>query len=270
LISLHHLTALDVDAAALARIAAALGCDAICIFSYLPPAYRGQFPCIETMQSARALKSVLKQTGIRVCNLEVFNISPELSLDDMLPGLERGAELGATNATVHIRESDEGRAADGFGRFCTLASDFDLRVGLEFTGFSAVKDIRTAARIIERSGAGNAGIAADALHVFRNDLAVEDLIPYSSMISYAQICDGKLAMPDGGYRQEAIANREIPGHGEFPLRNFLSVLPTGTPISIEVPLHRLRDAGISALERARFAVEGAMKFLGVAQHSSPA
>jgi len=176
----------------------------------------------------------------------------------MRAGLERGAILGAARATAHVHDAEEGRAIDHFAEFCELAAQYGITVGLEFTGFSAITNIHAAARVISGSGARNAGLAVDALHVFRNGMAVADVAAHASMISYAQICDGALAMPEGGYFNEAVEDREIPGSGEFPLAAFVAVLEHAVPISVEVPMHRLREAGVSARERARRAVTGAV------------
>lgn len=264
LLSLHHLTALDVPATELVSLAASAGCDAVCLFTYLAGSYAGRFPCIDSMQEVKAVRSRLQETGITVCDLEVFGITPDFDAAAMRPGLERGAILGATRATVHIRDTEEQRAAANFAEFCAMAAQFGIIVGLEFTGFSATRTIDAAARMVAISGARNGGIAADILHVFRNGMSVEDVAIHSPMVTYAQICDGKLPANDQSYYEEAVADREIPGRGDFPLVDFIAALPDDIPIAVEVPLHRLRDTGVSAAERVKMAVQGAKRVISAA------
>jgi sugar phosphate isomerase/epimerase len=260
-LSLHHLTALDVGPAELVEFAAELGCDAVCLFTHVPARAAGKFPCIDTLRQARNVRSRLADTGLSVCNVEIFDLCADTRMAELLPGLERAAILGATRATVHIRDADECRASERLGEFCAAALPFDITVGLEFTGFSAVNTIAAAAQIVRGSGASNVGIAADALHIFRNGMSLQDVSQYAWLISYAQVCDGRLASPAAGYYEEALGNREIPGRGEFPLTDFIALLARGVPISAEVPLHRLRDSGIDARERCRLVVEAARRLI---------
>ncbi len=261
-LSLHHLTALDASAAELVDIAADLGCDSVCLFTHLAANYTGRFPCIVTAREVSEVRSRLRERSVSVCNLEVFSISPAAPLEDMWAGLERGAQLGAGRATAHIRETDESVAIERFAAFCAMAAQFEMIVGLEFTGFSAVRTMEAAARIVTGSGARNAGIAVDVLHLYRNGGSMPAVARHAAAISYAQLCDGKRHPPAEDYYPEAVENREIPGRGEFPLQEFVSLLPHGAPVSVEVPMHRLRDAGVPARERARLAVEGARRFVG--------
>jgi hypothetical protein len=54
---------------------------------------------------------------------------------------------------------------------------------------------------------------------------------------------------------EAVAERGIPGEGSFPLAAFLRCAPPGVTIEVEVPQTAARLAGVSALDRARRAVD---------------
>jgi hypothetical protein len=48
-----------------------------------------------------------------------------------------------------------------------------------------------------------------------------------------------------------VHDRELPGDGEFPLRDILSVLSAATPIEVKIPSERRKAAGLSALKFAR-------------------
>jgi sugar phosphate isomerase/epimerase len=260
-LSLHHLTALELTPVELVSLAATLGCDAVCLFSYLGPLHAGRWPSVDSPGAALEVRRHAQEAGICICNVEVFSIGAEFDLGAMLPGLDRAAILGATRATVHIRDSDEARAAAHLAEFCAAALPLGISAGVEFTGFSQARTIGDAARIIALSGARNAGIVADILHVVRGGVTLEDLARHAHRITYAQICDGSLTSRSDDYYHEAVENREIPGRGEFPLEAFVDLLDPDTPISVEVPLHRMRDAGIAGLDRARLAVDGSRMIL---------
>jgi sugar phosphate isomerase/epimerase len=255
-LSLHHLTALEVSPVELVSLAATLGCDAVCLFSYLGPVHAGRWPSVDSPGLALEVRRHAQEAGVSICNVEVFSIGREFDLGAMLPGLDRASILGAKRATVHIRDTDEARAAARLAEFCEAALPFGISAGVEFTGFSHARTIDDAARIVALSGARNVGIVADILHVVRGGVTLDDIARHARRITYAQICDGPLLSPSDDYYHEAVENREIPGRGEFPLAAFVGLLDPGTPISVEVPLHRMRDAGVAVRDRARLAVEG--------------
>jgi sugar phosphate isomerase/epimerase len=265
MLSLHHLTALDLTAAELVAAAAELQCDAVCLFTHLASHQAHRFPCISSEKEANEVANLARDLGVGVCDLEVFSIGEDFDLSSMRPGLERGAILGATRATVHIRDIDDHRASSHFAQFCELANTMAIMPAIEFTGFSVTKTIQSAAHILRTSGATHAGVVADALHLFRNGMALNDLAAHSSLVTYAQLCDGLLNPSEADYYSEAVSNRMVPGDGEFPLRDFVRLLPVDTPIAVEVPLHRLRDEGQSAFMRAKQAVTGARNVLRLAR-----
>jgi hypothetical protein len=95
-------------------------------------------------------------------------------------------------------------------------------------------------------------VLLDALHIQRGGSTLDDVRALEpSLVPCLQICDGPLATPaslelpahlplgmtaDGSVLQvEARALRQVPGEGEFPLAELLAAVPSGTPISVEVP-----------------------------------
>jgi hypothetical protein len=70
-----------------------------------------------------------------------------------------------------------------------------------------------------------------------------------------QICDGPLTVAQEEMIGEAVGERGVPGEGAFPLPAFLACAPPGVTIDVEVPQRTAMMAGVSALDRARRAVD---------------
>ncbi len=253
-LSLHHLTVLDATPLELIDVAADTGCQQVCVFVH-SSAPELEFPVVAEAD-VEAMARRLRMRGVEIYNLEFYPINPEVDFAAYERTLRIGAKLGARRATAHIHDPDETRALATFARFCRLAASLDLQVGLEFTAFAQVSTLAGAVAFIEQADQPNAAVAVDVLHLMRNggdptQLAAVD----PKRIGYMQICDGPLTVPPAAMIAEAVGERGIPGQGSFPLRAYLKCAPPGVTIDVEVPQTAARLAGVSALERARRAVE---------------
>jgi len=258
-LSLHHLTALDTTPAELVGIAGALDCARVCLFTHVPEEARHLFPMV-TMGMREEVAATLAQAGVHLHNLEVFPLNPNANLNAFRIGLEVGAALGAMRATAHIHIENEGEAIDTFGRFCDLAAEYRLAVGLEFNAFSKVRTTTAAAAIVRSAARANGDIALDFLHAVRSSATPSEVVAVAPIIGYAQICDGSLAIARGSRWREAIKERALPGEGAFPIAAMLAPLRAEVVIEVEVPQADAMRAGVPALERARRAVEAARRF----------
>jgi len=260
-LSLHHLSMTEVDPVELVAIAHETGYQHVCLFTEVPAAYGGQFPLARGAQTIAAIRRRLADAGVSVCNIDFFPLTPEVRVADYRQGLEAGAALGAQSATAVVNDTDDARAITNFAALCTLAREFALRIGLEFMPLSAVKTLAHAERIVRAAAQPNGAIALDPLHLVRGGgtpAEVQRLDP--ALVAYAQICDGRAGVTEN-YLAEAVGDRAIPGDGEFPLRAYVEALPPGNPLSVEVPLNRLRDQGVSPRERARRTLAGTRRVL---------
>jgi sugar phosphate isomerase/epimerase len=254
-LSLDHLTAFEMPPPELVSIAAELGCQHVSLWTQQP--MPGSFPLVDRSNLAET-KRRLNDTGVTLRSVECFNLMPDVVVDDFRPALELGAELGGKAAlAINYMDPDESRCADNFARLCALAATFGLGVNVEFIAMGYVRTPADAQRLIERSGATNAAINCDLLHVVRSDSSPADIARLPpSLIGYGQICDGPLQISDDLLVIEGMQQRQIPGEGEFPVGEFLAALPPEVIVGVEVPLKKLRDAGVPALERARRAMAG--------------
>lgn len=249
-LSLHHLSALELGPAALVHTAADAGFDHVCVFTQRPDYAAFSAPIIDPSNVAE-VRSAMRDRDLSAYNIESFFLGPDTRVEDFRAALDIGASIGGTRATAIVMEPDEARAQDLFAAFAALAAEFGIGAGVEFLRFSPVSNLEKACRLVQAAGHANGSVTIDMLHLMRNGGCAADVAAMDSgLIGYVQLCDGPLAAP-ADPRDEAVANRQIPGAGEFPLREILAAIPADRTIGVEVPLNALRDRGVDALERAR-------------------
>jgi sugar phosphate isomerase/epimerase len=260
-ISLHHLVALEVDAAELVRIAAETVCDHVCVFTQDPGTPVKRFPVVQEGE-VRELARVMDDCGVSAYGVTSFGLGADVELGSFAAGLDRGQQLGATVASVRMTDPDLDRSSDRFAELCDMAAARGLRACIEYSGFSPANTLDLAVRLVAAAGRPNGGITLDALHVVRTHTTMAALRALDpAIVGYAQLCDGRRDATAAEYEHEAASDRLPPGQGEFPLSEILAVVPAGQPVSLEVPMDQLRSRGLAAAARARLVVDAARTLL---------
>jgi sugar phosphate isomerase/epimerase len=205
--------------------AARAGFDGIGIRLYRSPGIQYAFyPVAGNPDLMRAVKRAIAAAGLAVYDILSFYLQPAMDLDDMLPPLEFGAELGARYALVIGDDPDWARMCDNFSRFCDAAGRLGLTAALEAPVTSrAVSTLPLALKLIADAGRENAVICLDPLQFYRAGHSVDLLTGQDPrLFPYTQFTDGLDSGP-----------RCAPGEGVVPLRAMLDVLPAGLPLSLE-------------------------------------
>lgn len=258
-LSLHPLNALDASPAELIDIAGRLDVGLVCLFTYVPESAAGLYPLVRP-EDVPTLQQALDDKGVRVCNLEVFPLDRDGLPDDLLPGLETGAQLGASKATAHIHEIEsEQQAVDRFAAFAERATSFEITAGLEFHNFSAVRDVGTAERIVRAAGGGS--LVLDTLHLVRGGGTAADAARVADLAGYIQLSDGPLEIAPEQRWREAVSERALPGTGALPLLEIIRPLTASAIYEVEVPQSVARKSGVGAYERCRRSVEAGRRLL---------
>ncbi len=259
-LSLHQMTALDVDPSELVTLAAQTGCGEVSIFVHQQDP-RSAFPLV-TRENRRDFEARLNATGVRVANVEVFMIAPGVDIDSFRPGFALGAELGARGATVILVDTDRDRVVDALRRTCDMAAEFDLDIGIEFMPLMpAWRNLVEVADLISLVARPNLAIGLDVLHLIRSGGKPADITAIApKLIAHAQLCDSEDLGTGSDYATEAAGNRLAPGAGKFPLQAILQALPAGTPLELEVP----QPADRPARDRVADAVAGARRQMELA------
>jgi sugar phosphate isomerase/epimerase len=257
---IHHITAVETDPISFVEIAAEIGCREISVFAQ-QPSERSVFPLV-TRENKLAMRDKLRQTGVRLANIESFMISANTDVAVFRPAMELGAELGARGVVTQIFDTEEPRVIDKLGALCAMAEALGMKVAIEFMALTpAWNTLDRAAGLVERTALPNLAIAIDILHLVRSGGSPADVaILQPRLVAYAQLCDGTDLGVTRDYAAEAIGNRLAPGEGVFPLASFISALPAGTPLEVEVPQPQNRPP----LERARHAVTAVRRLIEAA------
>jgi sugar phosphate isomerase/epimerase len=259
-LSLDHLTIFDASPPELIDIAAGLDIPLVSLWTQLP--LQANLPLVTEANKAHTLAR-MRDTGVKLGNIECFNLTPEVKPEDFRRAVALGAELGATSlVAINAWDPERSRALDNFVALCRIAAEYGLKVNVEFISMGKVRTLEDAVAFVTDSGEPNVGVTVDFLHLIRTGGTPADLAKIGpKLIGYIQICDGPLEMPQEKWNDEGFEQRELPGHGEFPLKELLAAIPAGVTVGVEVPQRSRREAGVSAAERAKLAVEGARRLL---------
>jgi sugar phosphate isomerase/epimerase len=264
-ISLEQLTVEEAGPLELVSIAGELGCQHVSLFLRTPERPPQWYPLVTDASFRKQLARRMADCGVTPYTVEFFPLSPRANVDTYQPAFECAAQLGAKRMSVLVSDSDEERRLANFCQLCDRAAQFGLGVNVEFVAITQLPSLREALRLLSRANRPNAGIMVDTLHLMRSGGTVAELAAAPrQFIGGAQFCDGPLTMAPDRQLFEAISERTIPGHGEFPLREFVRALPPEVPIGIEVPLKSLKDKGVGPLERARIVVEASRRIIAQA------
>jgi sugar phosphate isomerase/epimerase len=259
-LSLDHLTIFDTSPPELVTIAANLGLPLVSLWTQLP--LKADLPLVTDANKAETLAR-MRDTGVKLGNMECFNLTPEVVAEDFRPAVALGAELGATSlVAINAWDPERNRALDNFARLCRIAAEYGMKANVEFISMGKVRTLADAIDFITDSGEPNVGVTIDLLHLIRTGGTAADIRAMDpALIGYVQICDGPAGLAREEWNDEGFEQRQIPGEGEFPLADLIAAVPAGIVLGVEVPHRALREAGVSAAERARRAVEGTRRFL---------
>jgi len=252
---LEQMTMFDVAPEEVVQIAADLGVPLVSFFTV--EAMSGARPV--THDNKRRVLERLRDTPVTVDAVEAFILGDDPR--EFEAEIALAAELGCRTITaLDIVARDDNQAADQLAALCELTLPYHLTVGLEPISMGRSRTVRDAARIIELAGAANARITVDLLHVMRTGTPLAEVAELDpALIGSAQVCDGPATAP-ADLLEEASFSRGVPGSGDFPISEFLAVVPPTVPMGLEIPLKSYREEGMSALERSRMIVEATARF----------
>lgn len=261
-LTLAHLTAIDLAPPALIHAAAEAGFDGVGLRLIRVTDDSPGYPLMGDPTAMRETLAALRDTGLTVPDIEFVKITPDFSPDTLRPVLETGAELGAAHVIMAPYDPDLSRLADRLAAVADLGAPMGIAPVLEFFPWTSVPDLATCWQVVQAAGP-RVGLLPDALHFDRSGSTHHLLrqIP-AERLPFAHLCDAPVAPP---YTTEALLHtarigRLAPGDGEIDLTSFISALPPGTPLGLEVPsempgpdvitrLRRLRDSTLALLSQ---------------------
>jgi sugar phosphate isomerase/epimerase len=266
-LSLSALTVLELSPPQMVQCAAEAGYDYVGLRLLPATDHEVRHEIVGDTALKRETLAILKDTGVRVLDVEILRLKPDTDVNDYRPMLETAAELGARYALVAGNDPDEARTIDRLGQLCDIAAPLGIAPSLEPMPWTDVKDITAGARIVKASGRHNTGLIIDPIHFdrARSSLAELRALP-REYFGYVQFCDAPAERPADldTLLFQARCERQVPGEGGLDLVGILRALPDHLPLSIEVPTaqwakttpaveraRRLREATRAVLEAAR-------------------
>jgi len=245
-LSLAHLSLIDHSPEQLIRTAGEAGFDLVDLRLAPATPMDRVYNADALAALCRALKPILRDTGLRIWDVEIIRLNDQTRAEDYLPLMETAAELGARRIKLVCDSSDHARIAAIISQLCDLAAPFGLILDLEYMIFSGVKSLGAAIALAKTCVRPNLRVLVDALHWVRAGDALKTADP--AWLGYVQLCDGPLQGPTDpdGLIREARTQRLAPGEGEFPLDDLLSAMPPNCVASLEVPLPPGREPLVHA------------------------
>jgi sugar phosphate isomerase/epimerase len=212
----------------------------------------------------RETVAALKDTGVGVFDMEIIRIGESFDPHTWDALYDAGAALKAKAILVAGDDTNEARLTENYARLCEVMKPYGMTADLEFMPWTAVKDAKSALRIVNNAGQpANAGILVDALHFGRSTTTLDDIraIP-RELLHYAQICD---AQAGTHFSTEAMIHtarceRLLPGDGNIDVKGLFAALPADLPVSVEV-VNFEREKTLSPLAWAQACLRVSRHFL---------
>jgi sugar phosphate isomerase/epimerase len=146
----------------------------------------------------------------------------------------RVVSVGEIGGPEQVPELDV--LVERFAGLCDRAAEHGLLVALEFTPWSGIPDITTAAALVHGADRRNAGLNVDTWHWFRGAPSAEVLRGIADRVWVIQLDDGDRDVV-GSLYDDTTRRRRYPGEGGFDLVGFLLLARDAGcdgPVSVEV------------------------------------
>ena len=185
------------------------------------------------------VKNLISSTGMKVFDIEIFRLKPDTCLNDYLPFIELGAELGSKNMLVAGNDSDWSRMADNWLALCEMTQQFDIKPHMEPMPWTDVKSYLDGVKFVDSASPEMGAVLIDPIHFFRAGGEPNQIDQrHAKKMGYVQLADAPMPTPDtmDEILRQAREDRLPPGEGDFPLIELLRKLPSDLPISVEIPL----------------------------------
>ncbi|MEN5094602.1 sugar phosphate isomerase/epimerase [Pseudomonas protegens] len=262
--SLASLTVLELSPPEMVEVAARAGYSHVGLRLVPATPEEHHFPLVADAGLRRQTRDRLRDTGVRVLDVEILRLKPQTRISDFEAVLAVGAEFAASELLVAGNDPDEARMTDNFAALCDLAQQYGLHPHLEFMPWTDARNLEQAVRVVENAGCDNGCVLVDAFHFDRSGSRLEDLAKVDpARLRYAQLCD--VAGPCPADMQEILRQarneRRFPGEGDCDLAGLLRCLPENLPLSLEIPTVQLLEQGVSALQRAQMALDRTRELL---------
>lgn len=254
LFSLAYLTIPGVDPVEQIRIARQTGYDCVGLRTIpmnLPS--EPKYLMHEDKELFRVTQQALKDYEIKLLDIELARIHPDLDIREYEPAFAAAAELGAENVLSSVWTRDRSFYTEQVGLVAEMAKRYGLKLNVEFLPWAGVRNLQEAITLLEKLNMDNLFIMVDTLHAGRAGVTAEELKRADPRcFHYIHLCDGP-AGPNGDpvlndiederMLHTARSARLYPGEGVMDIAGMVRALPK-VHVAIELPhLRRIQELG---------------------------
>lgn len=249
-----------------ARLAGSLGADCIGIGLAPTPGYNPDGHSDWSLRSDPAMRRELDDTcrglGVGVSIVEGFWVGPDNDMRDFAADLDVVRELGCDRINVVSVGQGISRTIEGFAQLCDLAQPRGITVCAEMGSLGPIPQVEPALEVVRGVARPNFALVIDTMHFFRLGNTLADFAALDpALIGYVQLADAPWRPRFETYMEEAMYERMVPGEGDLPLAEFVSLIPDGVVVSIEIPLRSWAEQGRTVQERTAPCVAAARNLL---------
>ncbi|MBB6284541.1 sugar phosphate isomerase/epimerase family protein [Geobacillus subterraneus] len=260
--SLAHLTVLGCPPPEMTHIAARAGYDYVSfriIYMGLPG--EPNYALAENPQLLRETKEALRETGVKLLDIELARIDADIDPKRYEPAMEVAAELGGRHVLSSIWTTDRSAYIERFAELCELAKPYGLTVDLEYVPIAAVTNLAGVIDVLNTVKQDNAGIMIDLHHFHRAGDSPEALenVP-REWFHFLHLCDAPGEIPASKEEMTRILREErlYIGEGGIDIADIVRRMPE-IPCSIELPnIQRVKELGYE--EHARRCLQSAKDY----------
>jgi sugar phosphate isomerase/epimerase len=260
-LGVEQLSALGLKPVEFINLVADLGCNCISTGLSAMPGY-ASFSLREDKALRREMIAAIRDRGVSISLGEGCIARPGQDIRDMAADFDTFRELGAERINTVSMDPDLGRSLEQFGVLAEMAAERGMESSIELCPALTINNLASAVAAVRHVGRKDFRLLLDTMHLGRSGATAAEIAALDpAMIGYVQLCDAPLKAVNPNYMDEATFDRMVPGEGELPLREYLSALPKGLTVSLEVPSRTLAKAGLSVRERLQRCVKAARALL---------
>lgn len=262
--SLAQLTVLDASPTEITKMAADCGYDYVSmrqIYMGLPG--EPDYDLAKNKTLMKETKEILKETGIKLLDIELARIFDGMDLEKYRPAMETGQELGAKHILSSIWTDDKEYYIEQFAKLCDMAKEYNLSVELEYVPIAGVNNLKGALEVLDTVNRENSGLMVDMHHIQRAGDSSEDIEKVErKYLKFAHLCD---AIPETPMEREELIRimreeRLYCGEGGIEIASILKALKPLNTLSIELPNAKyVKEYGYK--EHARRCLETAKEYI---------
>jgi sugar phosphate isomerase/epimerase len=246
------------------NLAAQLGCRYISTglapMSYNPHGYPG-WSLRDDPALRRETIAAMHDRDVSISLCEGFGVRVGGDVREYASDLDVLRELGIGRINVASSDRDLQRTLDQFAQLAEMAAALGIETAIEI-GPGPIANLAAALTAVRHVGKANFRLLIDTMHFVRSGSGAADIAALdANVIGYVQLCDAPLKSRHASYMDEALHERMVPGTGELPLLDILTVLPKDVVIGLEVPQRSLAEAGVGPYERVGQCVEATRRLL---------